>query len=599
MDWIKEKISRKTFALMLVTVIIPLILIGIVTYVQTRNVVRDMMVQETEQLFSEGKRSLTNYFEDIDQASLFIYHNQLIEKSLSTVLDGDYDAEAERFFMETLSTVRAYEDEIVQVYLGIEAFDRTFLLREYMLADQRARMGTIVYDMDQDAMLYPVHTLEDYGILHVMTLNGRVVSYVRNLYEVPSKEVIGQIVIDLDSRVFEKLLSELYREGEALRLIDLTKNIILFSTDQEEIGQSLESDLLERSIGQRVSYPFSYEYDDQLFVSDRISTDYMDLLLLKGIPTSSAYDNLNDSLSLIAVLVTLMIIIVSVGVTINSFYMTAPIGSLLATIRRIRKGDIRELAEVTNEDEFGQLQQHFNEMMLSINEHIDMEYRLKMENTRSELKALQSQINSHFMNNTLQSIGTETLREGNKKAYNLIVMLGEMMQYSMRHQKTIVTLEEEIRYCHHYLELQKNRFQERFSYDLEVSSDLEQCLVPKMLIQPLVENSFIHGFTKAVTEGKIIITIVEEKDQIVLNINDNGVGVDPETVKELNRKLRETSLVEESSIGLINVNQRLKLYFGQEASITIDSALGKGFRSRTVLPKVYDLKGIRTGGDTV
>ncbi len=203
--WFKKKISRKIFIMMFISVILPVFAITLTSYVLTRNVVRDMMVSETERLFREGKRNLTFYFDDINRSSLFPYHNQMIEKSLYTYIQEDYDDESESFFLDTLSNMKDYEDEIEQIYMYIEPLDRAFLLRGYMLInrttlDEPARLLDIG---ENEVQLMSQAPLDDYAMTHIMELDESVISFVRNFYEVPGNAFLGQVVIDINDSILK------------------------------------------------------------------------------------------------------------------------------------------------------------------------------------------------------------------------------------------------------------------------------------------------------------------------------------------------------------------------------------------------------------
>lgn len=577
--------------MMFISVILPMLTIILMSYGLTRNLVRDLMVRETEKLFLESKRNLTFYFDDINRASLFPYHNQMVEKNLYTFIKADYDEESEGFFLDTMSNMKSMEDEIDQIYMYVKEMDRSFLLRGYMLSNRQTKdTAPELLDIgDHEVALLSLRPTDDYSMVHIMRMEGTVVSFVRNLYGIPGNEFIGQVVIDINDRIFDHLMGSLYDPSvERLHLVNLRDKKIIYSSEDSLVGTLIEEQFLNHSL-QEISdgnhnFPWNAEGFEGVNVVDTIEEAYMELLLIKQIPSEVIYKDLNEILIVILLLVIAGGILLVVNGTLNSYLITRPIHSLVKTIRSIREGDMHDKAQVTSDDEFGELQEHFNEMMTSINNHIDVEYRLTIENTRNELKALQSQINSHFLNNVLQSIGLVSLKGDNKKTYRLIAMLGNMMQYSMRHHKPIVTIDDELKYCISYLELQKNRYRSKFEYEIIKDDGIEGISVPKMILQPIVENCFIHGFKEKVEGGRIVLSVVREDEQIIVSVKDNGKGISEEKVRKLNVYLESEGYTDEVSIGLGNIAKRLSLYYMNQASMKIAGSPGEGVEVVIVLP---------------
>ncbi len=377
---------------------------------------------------------------------------------------------------------------------------------------------------------------------------------------------------------------------EQMHLVNLQDGKILYSSKEELKGTVMEEEMLTASLNNIEEESYNFIWKDEAFagvnVVDTVEEPYMNLLLIKQIPDAVIYQNLDNLLKFIMFLAIAAGLLLLVTGSVNAYLFTRPIHALVRTIRSIREGDMHHKAEVTSEDEFGELQEHFNEMMQSINDHIDQEYLLTIENTRNELKALQSQINSHFMNNILQSIGTETLREGNKKAYRLIVMLGEMMQYSMRHQKAVVTIADELKYCTSYLELQRNRYRNKFEYAIIKNGEVDSVPIPKMTLQPVIENCFIHGFKESIEEGRIELNIARDEHQVTIRVKDNGAGISEEKLIEMNAVLASGSFSDEKSIGMGNIVKRLGFYYKNQAEMTFSGREGEGFEVTIVIPVV-------------
>ena len=213
-------------------------------------------------------------------------------------------------------------------------------------------------------------------------------------------------------------------------------------------------------------------------------------------------------------------------------------------------------------------------------ETILSEQKLLNEQQMIEMKMLASQINPHFLYNTLESIRMQAFAAGNKEVANSIKLLGKSMRYVLENTgTTMVALKKELDYCLTYLQIQKIRFGNKFDYHMEVSKEVEPdfCMILPILIQPVVENAILHGFEQVEEEGFITIQItLPEEDILQIEVSDNGTGMDEETLESLRNSLNQDTTVRKSSIGLANIHQRIRLCHGKEYGMMINSTLGEG-----------------------
>lgn len=199
-------------------------------------------------------------------------------------------------------------------------------------------------------------------------------------------------------------------------------------------------------------------------------------------------------------------------------------------------------------------------------------YITKLKQREAELNVLRSQINPHFFNNTLNLIKAEAVLSGNKSISSIVTSLGYLLRYTMNTPKDIVSLSEEIKFVQDYLGIYKRRFMDRFSFSIDLPDELAYCLMPKLILQPIVENSFKHGLKNTESGGIIDIRIFRQEDGICFTVYDNGEGMKQEVFERLIKGIPEN---EEKHIGLRNVHQRLILEYGEDAGIHISSKVGR------------------------
>lgn len=283
----------------------------------------------------------------------------------------------------------------------------------------------------------------------------------------------------------------------------------------------------------------------------------------------------------------LFLLIGGITAVLISVGFTRPIKKLIQFTQKVQTGQLDAQMDVEREDEFGLLTRKITGMTRTINDLIVKEYRLELANTTNQLKALQAQVNPHFLYNALQSIASLSLRYNAPQVYELIYSLGSMMRYSMNTERTQVPLRDEIEHVGNYVILMKERFgEENLQLVTEATEEALETVLPKMILQPLVENIFKHGFTDGIHQAEIGITCkLEGESRLVLSVKDNGKGMSPERLGEITAGLRSSGRPEDEQIGLYNVLARLRLQFGSGAGMTLENNQeGQGVTVTLIIP---------------
>lgn len=230
-------------------------------------------------------------------------------------------------------------------------------------------------------------------------------------------------------------------------------------------------------------------------------------------------------------------------------------------------------------DEIGLLENNLYDMAIRIRSHIHNEYKINLEKRTAELKALQSQINPHFLQNTLQLIGGMIFARQPDESYEIIRSLSEMFRYIVREPDHLASLQAELDHLQHYMHIQQKRFSGRLHYTLEVEDHVLRSELPKLSLQPIVENAFAHGLEFRQEGWRLDVSIKRRGAGVLIRISDNGAGMTPERLAELRGKLAagtDSLWTKGKSIGLINVAARIRMYFGAAYGISINSEQGRG-----------------------
>lgn len=221
------------------------------------------------------------------------------------------------------------------------------------------------------------------------------------------------------------------------------------------------------------------------------------------------------------------------------------------------------------------------QLMSEMKAKADLETMLKA----SELKALQSQVNPHFLFNTLNSIARLAMLEGAERTQDMVYALSDLLRNNLRDLDQLSSLKDEINSIKDYLLIQQVRFGERVLVHIDIEADLQEILVPVMTLQPLVENAIIHGLEPKKEGGSIRISTDIRGDRVVVTVADSGIGMSPERVREIFREeKRAVSRGQTTGLGIINVHKRIQNHFGSEFGVRIDGQPGKGTMIQVHLP---------------
>jgi len=284
----------------------------------------------------------------------------------------------------------------------------------------------------------------------------------------------------------------------------------------------------------------------------------------------------------------ILAVLVCLAILFSNFF-SSRIYQLIRKMQKVQEGDLEITEFIQGKDEIGMVDAHFNTMVRKLGELINENYIQKLEKREAELNALQAQINPHFLYNALETINSISSLYGCSEVCDITQNLGEMFRYSINiGRNEFVRIEDEINHVRNYINIQMIRFDNRFSVYYGVPEELRPCRILKFILQPLVENVFVHGFKGKKDKGVIKISAVKKGDFLIINIEDNGKGMSEEQLSNLRTYLSEKEswigMDNRRSIGIKNVNSRIKLTYGDKYGIKVESVQNQGTCVTVVLP---------------
>ena len=259
-----------------------------------------------------------------------------------------------------------------------------------------------------------------------------------------------------------------------------------------------------------------------------------------------------------------------------------PVRKLMVAMQEVSAGEMATRAEVVSNDEIGLAAKEFNRMLDRIEELIKQLIAEEKKKKDAELEALQYQITPHFMYNTLNSIKCYALIHGQKEIATVIEDFVELLQTCIRKKGAFLTVAEEVQILENYIHLQEFRNGEAYQTEYKIEREAEQCKIPRLLLQPLVENAIIHGLDIKKQKKRLLIEAYTSGSRLYLEVKDNGRGMSEEQIEELLKK-KEKKTKGLTAVGIQNIQDRLKLYYGKQAKLSLESD-EKGTIARIYLP---------------
>lgn len=304
-----------------------------------------------------------------------------------------------------------------------------------------------------------------------------------------------------------------------------------------------------------------------------------------GVPNSTVYDSIRSTIGLFTVVFFLVLGIVAVTVFFISYSFTRPLKTVADKIKQFGGGSFDTRLDSFGTQEFNDISVVFNEMTEQINYLITQVYEKQLLAARSQMRFLQAQINPHFMFNILAMISMKAGLCGNTEIQKLLSAFSKLLQGKIfRSGEILIPLSEELELVEFYLYLQSNRFSGKINYEIQCSDGLEQVKIPRLCIEPLVENAVSHGLEPKAGNGKILVSIWRKDDFLWIRVEDNGDGFDVEEWKNQRGQSTTESEGLHTHVGLSNTEKLLHIFYEDKAVMNVESQTGKGTRVTIILP---------------
>lgn len=571
----KLSIKSKIFIVIILITLLPLLLSVIYFYRSFSSVLYKIANDELIKAIKDANKNIESSFDSLDTTTSQLISNPIILKNTmnssafpnfySPILNTD---DLQTSFKYTLLVNPAWNHSLINsVYL----FDNT--LHYYSISRSKKSIQVVNSDNIKIYNRYSTYDGKD-KILIPPQNNDTSIYCLRNIFDINSNKVFYKLILAIDENVLSEEYTSILIYPETKAFIYDEKGVIFSALDKKLLGKNTGAQFLKLDTTSKISETY-YENQKYFIASKKIVNTNLTFTIL--VPKNKILLNLSKSINNFLIIV-LFIFILSIFASIFIYKKFINIvNDFLNTVKLVNQGDYAAKLPIYEDYELNQISVTFNAMTTEIEYLISQVYEKQLLLKSTELKFLQSQMNPHFLFNVLTTISYKSRMSGDESIYKMITSLSELLQASIySDNKTEIQISKELQYVEFYLYLQKARFEDRLTYTINISDDfLLDCYLPKLSLEPLVENAVLHGLENKIGNGVVTINIKNVGDSIYFEIIDDGVGFDPENIL-LNNTQPLSKNSNHNSIGLSNTDKRLKLMYGQKYGISIKSKKDEG-----------------------
>lgn len=584
LKFILNKSIRDKFILVFtISIFLPIIIFGYITYNNSYIALEKRAYSQTLEITEQVKKNMDYVMENMNYLTMTVAS----DKAVLDLLNKDYnkleypfyekilDEKEAKYFLDSLKEGTKDLDSVLVYNFGSEVIydsSKHIYALDNLYRPYNENWFEKIVDADGREAFISLHPNKQYGEDSLVVSVGRIL---KTGFEPVAK---GVVIVNVSLDTIKSVLEN----------VKLSKNSIVYLLDENDNIIYKDNDFLSNfgdDILKDISVNRIYKYTNSkgafLFIKN-VST-YTGWKVLTITPLNEVFSDLNsvrNTFIYIAVLLLFFMILASLAI---SKWIIGPVKRLEGLMNSVDSGDLNVRVEVFSDDEIGQISKSFNSMVARVKgliKDIKDEERSKKE---AELAALQAQINPHFMYNVLNDIKWLAAIQNADNITRSIDALVGMLKYSARFKEDLITIEQQLDHLNNYLYIQRLRYLNKFRIEINVEKDLYEYKTLKFILQPLVENAIFHG--KKDEQDRISIMIIIKRDSSFIKylVEDDGKGIEQDVLKMI---LEEREAVKDSysKIGLRNVNERLRLYFGDECHLKIESIVSKGTRISFKIP---------------
>jgi len=604
-------LGRRVFTAFFVFIIVPLFVLGTVSYLVFQHVTREKYEEQLELSMNSIGRNINNMIKEANYFSDFWVTTkdsvQSVEQSIG--MGGAQAASGEDPYIQEMLERQKLSQRVLLTYPGIKSVtlygndgkvvNVRFIPDEPLPLEKLQANPLYAEVLKKNGAPVWIGPYED----RLLTGENNLFTQIRVLLDIDTLQSKGILVIRFQMNELNRLF-DFYNTGanENRRYLLVGRGgTVIYDSGETLAGENF---YLHADTSGRLDLTESYESSKMDFLGETSLVSVHNLGDIKRLGTGdwtlvtvTDWDYLTgDQTRVLSWVVGITIASLACALIFNLMFVRRTVLSFVrvaGAMRRVERGDLTTRVPVTGNDETVILAKGFNSLVARVSELLDEVVREQRRKRKAEMMLLQAQIKPHFLFNALESINILAVRNEGRKVSKMVQRLANIFRISIQ-QKEEIRIDQELEHLRSYLEIQKFRFEELFEFEIDVPESLLHCRILKLTLQPLVENSIQHGFEGIDYLGKIRVSAAEEGDCIVFYVEDNGIGIpQPQmalfasggatTLEALYEEAAETG--ERRGLGVGNVNDRLRIHYGPGFGLILCSAEGMGTIIKCVIPK--------------
>ncbi|PAD89974.1 hypothetical protein CHH55_00215 [Niallia circulans] len=589
--WTPRSFRYKVLLISIISLVIPAVISLLIYNYMTKNTVK-------EQALSNANRELnitSEYIEKLFSDMLYVANFVQLDPKMNTVLKGLAKSAADKDGYDQYLLENEINRTIENITLVGEKSYVTILLKNgkyftnYNIAefDPRDLFKEKWYEDIEEAVGYESTWIESQPTIFELEKknNPYQISIVRTLRD-EGIQIYGYVVVT----IMENKLSEVFNKMDGYNDVMMLNpsGKILSHSDDEKIGSvfTYRSKLFNRDGSEVLKMK-----DNEYIVTER-SLSFSNWRLVSFIPYEQSINKINGIFQKVFLIQVLSFMLFLLLLTYSMKTITKPLEYLAELADKVQAGNLIVRSKIKGKDEIGRLSKSINLMLDHINTKIEEITETEARKRKAEFAMLQAQINPHFLFNVLNSIRMKVMIRGDKESANMITSLTKLLRITIDKNKEIITFLEEIEILVDFVHIMNRRQNRKVSLEMDVDPDAFSFEIPRFILQPIIENSIIHGFNQS--DGLILIHAAIVNEMLIITIEDNGLGMNKEDLEQLKKKTFQAASLENpqrkqqvkgfSSLGLANVYERLSITFGPAFNMDILSELGNGTKVILKIP---------------
>lgn len=569
----RKKIRSSIFIKLLIgllLVIIPLYLLGLFINISGAKDIEQKILKSTKQQVYNYLDSLEKEVERIIKVQReYLNDSNILKLSITAEIMSDYERiQCMLRIMSQMNIIKTLSPYVENVNVHIPLIDRTISMNrglDYLDIEElnALKSHTSLYGS-------PIIWWNNSMYLNVPFADPRL-SY--------SNGPVFDLSVELSQTMIEKDLGKLISYPGSGAIIINNQNGHIIGDDNNHILPNIINHYNSEKVKKNKEGQGTVKFDDQDFLLVYKYSEYLDFTLLAFIPQKQILGSLESYNRLSWVLSGLAVIIVFFFAVWTYKMVMEPLESMVEAFGEVEKGNLNVSIYRKNKDEFGYLYEQFNEMVRNLESLFNQTYEQQIRLKNAELKQLQYQINPHFLYNSIFLIYRMAKLEDYKSIIKLSKHLGSYYQFITRNDSDIIPLQYEIEHAKNYIEVQGIRFGDRIKVVWQQDKkDYSHVLVPRLILQPLIENAYQHGLGNKLKNGEIRIKIAASEDRVTISVEDNGEGTGHEELVKLQEKLTDINREIETT-AIVNIHRRLRIKYGHSSGVTVSKSEMGGFKA--------------------